>query len=123
LAGRFGGEEFIVVLYRSAYEIGMSVAERIRLRIAEMSVPTQSEQKIHVTTSIGVSTFSPFGMTSIDQILSQADQALYKAKDNGRNRVVHFDCLTDTEFASHETIQANVNMYSRQDIPSVLSSS
>ena len=93
LAGRFGGEEFIVVLYRSAYEIGMSVAERIRKRIAEISVQTATGQVIKVTSSVGVSTFAPFGMTSIDQILSQADQALYKAKDQGRDQVVHYNHL------------------------------
>lgn len=98
LAGRFGGEEFIVVLYRSAYEIGMSVAERIRKHIAEISVKTASGQVIKVTSSVGVSTFAPFGMTSIDQILSQADQALYKAKDQGRNQVVHYNHLLDEDY-------------------------
>ena len=116
LAGRFGGEEFIIVLYRSAHEIGMSVAERIRLRIAEIRVPTRSGQMIHVTTSIGVSTFSPFGMTSIDQILSQADQALYKAKDAGRNRVIHYDCLASIDTSSHDFTQAHAVMESTQDV-------
>ena len=94
LAGRFGGEEFIVVLYRSAHEIGMSVAERIRARIAEIRVTSPAGKVVHVTASVGVSTFSPFGMTGIDQILSQADQALYTAKDAGRNQVVHYDQLS-----------------------------
>lgn len=94
LAGRFGGEEFIVVLYRSAHEIGMSVAERIRARIAEIRVITPAGKVVQVTASVGVSSFSPFGMTSIDQILSQADQALYTAKDAGRNQVVHYDQLS-----------------------------
>ena len=93
LAGRFGGEEFIVVLYRSAHEIGMSVAERIRARIAEIRVVAPTGQIVQVTASIGVSTFSPFGMKGVDQILSQADQALYTAKDAGRNQVVHYDEL------------------------------
>lgn len=95
LAGRFGGEEFIVVLYRSAHEIGMSVAERIRARIAEIRVTTPAGQVVQVTASIGVSTFSPFGMVGVDQILSQADHALYAAKDAGRNRVIHFDQLPE----------------------------
>ena len=93
LAGRFGGEEFIVVLYRSAHEIGMSVAERIRMRIAEICVTTPAGKIVQVTASIGVSTFSPFGMNGVDQILSQADQALYTAKDAGRNQVIHYDQL------------------------------
>jgi diguanylate cyclase (GGDEF)-like protein len=103
LAGRFGGEEFIVVLYRSAHEIGMSVAERIRHRIEEIRVPTHLGQTVHVT-------------TSIDQILSQADQALYKAKDSGRNRVIHYDFLKLTEHLSHVSAQANVTIDSNQDI-------
>jgi len=122
LAGRFGGEEFIVVLYRSAHEIGVSVAERIRQRIAEISVQTRSGQVVQVTTSVGVSTFSPFGMTNIDQILSQADQALYKAKDTGRNRVVHYDCLVWENNEPRESHAAVANSDSDQNLPNLLPS-
>lgn len=109
LAGRFGGEEFIVVLYRSAHDIGMSVAERIRARIAEIRVATPAGKPVQITVSVGVSTFSPFGMTGIDQILSQADQALYTAKDAGRNQVVHYDQLSvlNPAFDSEESSSAD----------------
>lgn len=93
LAGRFGGEEFIIVLYRSASDVGISVAERIRAKIANIRIPICVTERIQVTTSIGIASFSPYGMTCIDHVLSQADQALYKAKHGGRNRVVHYDQL------------------------------
>jgi diguanylate cyclase (GGDEF)-like protein len=122
LAGRFGGEEFIVVLYRSANEIGMSVAERIRNGIAQICISTDSGQNVRVTTSIGVSTFSPFGMTSVDQILSQADQALYKAKNMGRDRVIHYHCLTPIEPVLSEP-QANTTIGLDQDSLDLMTSS
>ncbi len=127
LAGRFGGEEFIVVLYRSAYEIGMSVAERIRKKIADISVQGSSGQMVKVTASVGVSTFAPFGMTGIDQILSQADQALYKAKDLGRNQVVHYNHLLVVDSAhtpqDRKSDQAVINQENDLDALNLTSNS
>lgn len=122
LAGRFGGEEFIVVLYRSAHEIGMSVAERIRAHIAEIRVTTPAGKQVQVTASVGVSTFSPFGMTGVDQILSQADQALYTAKDAGRNLVVHYDQLSvlNPTLADHVAGSGTVDVGLEDDTPNFI---
>ncbi|AXI03525.1 GGDEF domain-containing protein [Aquirhabdus parva] len=93
VAGRFGGEEFIVVLARSERQVGMQVAERIRNRIQAIRILDKNGQEIKITTSVGVSSCAPQVMTGIDPMLHEADQALYFAKNAGRNQVIHFDQL------------------------------
>uniref|UniRef100_UPI0005649AF9 GGDEF domain-containing protein n=1 Tax=Sciscionella sediminilitoris TaxID=1445613 RepID=UPI0005649AF9 len=90
-AGRFGGEEFAVLLPESNRNEVALVAERIRLRISQLTVETDSEQG-HVriedlTASLGVAIYPGQGRT-IDTLLQTADAALYSAKRNGRNQVV-----------------------------------
>lgn len=86
LACRFGGEEFIIILVDTDMETAFQKAERIRAEIAkEISIPYQSEN-LHVTVSIGVAT-SPAHGRNTTELLKSADNALYVAKGNGRNRV------------------------------------
>ena len=82
--GRFGGEEFIVVLPGANDGDAFSVAERIRLRIKEKAVDVEGIS-ISFTASQGVATSN--GDTTVDEMIAMADQALYRAKENGRNRV------------------------------------
>jgi diguanylate cyclase (GGDEF)-like protein len=82
LAGRYGGEEFLIVLPEADVEEAERVAERIRSEIAEFSWP---EMDIRVTVSGGVAQFA--GDTA-DQLLQRADYLLYKAKEMGRNRII-----------------------------------
>lgn len=82
--GRFGGEEFLVVLPRSAQKDSLSIAERIRTRIIEKEVNVD-EASISFTISQGLATSN--GDTSVDNLIAVADEALYRAKKNGRNRV------------------------------------
>jgi len=83
--GRLGGEEFAVVLPGADTDAAQRVAERIRERIAD--TPTQLDSAtIRVTASIGVATFD--GKTPFEALLADADAALYRAKHEGRNRVV-----------------------------------
>lgn len=83
LLGRFGGEEFVVLLPETPLSDALVVAERIRAACANPPDPT----KIACTVSIGVSTNTDSGDT-VDTLMARADVALYKAKSEGRNRVV-----------------------------------
>jgi diguanylate cyclase (GGDEF)-like protein len=82
--GRYGGEEFLVVLPGCTAQIAMPIAERLRRSIADQPI-VSSPQAIHMTISIGVSEWRA-GM-EITDLLRNADLALYRAKDLGRNRV------------------------------------
>ena len=88
LACRFGGEEFVVVMPETDMAVAATVAERLRRRIARESFPIeQGNTMIDVTISIGIAALeSPHDNAT--QILKRADQALYRAKRDGRNRVV-----------------------------------
>ncbi|RFB94926.1 PleD family two-component system response regulator [Rhizobium leguminosarum bv. trifolii] len=88
LACRYGGEEFVVVMPDTSPEIAATVAER--LRAAVESAPFQlkhSGQALNVTASFGIASRIGAVLTP-DQLMKQADLALYEAKNTGRNRVV-----------------------------------
>lgn len=83
--GRFGGEEFLFVLPECDLQEAETVAERIRQTIASRPIAT-ADGDINVSVSCGVSSYPGCGHR-INQLLVAADQALYLAKRNGRNRV------------------------------------
>ncbi len=86
LACRFGGEEFIIIMVDTDTETAFKKAEKMCAEIAkDITIPYQSE-KLHVTVSIGVAT-SPAHGRNTTELLKSADNALYQAKGNGRNRV------------------------------------
>jgi diguanylate cyclase (GGDEF)-like protein len=82
---RYGGEEFIYILPEADAQTAFLFAERIRNLLATTKVIYQAKQ-IEVTASIGVATLS--ADESLDALLLRADQALYKAKDRGKNLTV-----------------------------------
>jgi len=82
---RWGGEEFIILLPNTDLPGAMDVAEQVRLSVEEMEVPGDSGKKI--TVSIGVHTWTYGDDITIDELISNADTALYEAKRQGRNRV------------------------------------
>jgi len=86
ILARYGGEEFIVLLSESAAEQAAVVAERIRHDIAAHSMET-SAGEIGVTISVGIADLLPEEDT-LDRLIQRADQALYAAKQAGRNRSV-----------------------------------
>ncbi|MDR2697612.1 MAG: diguanylate cyclase, partial [Holophagales bacterium] len=85
---RWGGEEFIALLPSTDSVGAMAVAENIRAAIENMLVPCSDQRASKITVSIGVNTQMPTHLSSPDYLLSKADEALYKAKQSGRNRAV-----------------------------------
>jgi two-component system cell cycle response regulator len=87
VVARYGGEEFVVVLPETGQVGSAAFAERLREHI-EGHVFIQSRRApIRLTTSIGVACYPAFGVESVEDLFAAADQALYRAKAEGRNRV------------------------------------
>jgi len=90
LLGRLGGEEFAVVLPNTSLEEARVIAERIRVRIAELSFyTTQRTQSFHTTISIGISCAAET-IYAYELLYKHADLALYEAKQSGRNLVITY---------------------------------
>ncbi|MFT5691127.1 MAG: diguanylate cyclase (GGDEF)-like protein [Oceanicoccus sp.] len=85
IAGRIGGEEFAIILPRTSVAAAEQLAERLRKSVSEIVVQAGSSE-VRLTTSVGVAECGPYE-SSIEDALSKADQALYRAKENGRDRV------------------------------------
>lgn len=88
IVARYGGEEFVVFLPGVSAEQGFTVAERLRQRISQIVVYSDAGQPVSFTVSIGLS--SSEVSENVDILIKTADEALYKAKQNGRNRVEIF---------------------------------
>ena len=86
IAVRYGGEEFVVLLFESDKTQAKRVAERIRKDI-ESRAFCWNGQGLNLTISSGVATFPEAGITTPDELVSRADSALYSAKASGRNAV------------------------------------
>lgn len=89
LAARFGGEEFALVLYGQAGEFGHDLPESIRAQIEGLVLARpESGDQARLTVSVGVAVVSPGAGRSLAGAIQLADEALYQAKEEGRNRVV-----------------------------------
>jgi two-component system cell cycle response regulator len=88
LACRFGGEEFVVVMPDTSPETAAAIAERLRFVVENQPfVLRQSGTALNITASLGICS-TAHGVASAEDLLRQADRALYEAKHGGRNRVV-----------------------------------
>lgn len=88
LVARYGGEEFIAVLPHADADIAQKAAERIRQAIADLGIAHEdSDTAATVTASVGVATCRVHADMREEDLIAAADAALYKAKQNGRNRV------------------------------------
>ncbi len=93
-SARYGGEEFLVLLPETDLEKGRTVAEDLRVQMEEYPFRGRESQPFgKVTISLGVAAFPQDGPDA-DTLIKVADDALYRAKNSGRNRVV---CATDAE--------------------------
>jgi len=86
---RFGGEEFIALLPEVSQEQAALVAERVCQDIEGMQIELPSGETINITISVGFAMLKPSDK-ALDELIKKADLALYQAKKEGRNRVVHF---------------------------------
>ncbi len=86
--GRYGGEEFVVCLPGADENQAKFAAERIRKQVEEMEILLpDSSKSIRITTSFGVASFQVDSNNHLDDLIKRADDALYRAKNEGRNRV------------------------------------
>jgi len=95
LLARYGGEEFAVLLPRTPLAGALTVAERVWREMATLR--TGPERTLRVTASVGVSSFPHHAVGSADQLVRSADESLYRAKHEGRNRVCVHTALSSSE--------------------------
>lgn len=87
IVARYGGEEFSAILINAGREKALEIAERVRKNVADTRFPNESAQpNKHLTVSVGVATFSS-SISSLTDLIREADYALYRAKKRGRNRI------------------------------------
>ena len=111
IAARFGGEEFAIILPGIEIEGGLIAAERLRAAIAE----AQIKESIPISASIGVATFLKH-TESIGELLELADQAMYLAKKNGRNRVEVANKQEETDW-QRLIVNTFIELLVKQQIP------
>jgi diguanylate cyclase (GGDEF)-like protein len=94
IPARFGGEEFMVILPETDSKNALIVAERMRKSIEKLSFKS-SRGKFSVTVSIGIASYRHTANLTEDVFIERSDQALYHAKENGRNQVVLYDDISE----------------------------
>jgi diguanylate cyclase (GGDEF)-like protein len=92
IIGRYGGDEFVILLPGSNCTQGQQVAERLCEKIASQTI-SSDKGDISVTLSLGISELSQANDSTLETLLSHADQALYEAKRTGRNRLAVYTGL------------------------------
>jgi len=116
LAARYGGEEYMAYVIGSR-ECGFEIAEAIRKTVEAHPFPASTidaTQTIHITISLGVATFPEDGVGALE-IVQKADQALFRAKVNGRNRTCVFDRDVDKPDSFHQRLDASAIIYGPAD--------
>ena len=89
VVGRFGGEEFILVLQNKSIQQALDIAERCRKEIESTRIKVNDKEFIQISASFGITVGNHY--QTKQQILKQADEALYLAKKSGRNQVKQFE--------------------------------
>jgi diguanylate cyclase (GGDEF)-like protein len=87
IAGRYGGEEFLVILPGTTVDGAVQLAEELRKSIAADRIEIGEDRTITITISIGVCGGNPVADQRVEDLIDAADRALYRAKENGRDRV------------------------------------
>ncbi|MEW6087184.1 MAG: diguanylate cyclase [bacterium] len=94
---RYGGEEFVILLYNEDYKGGFNVAQKLK-NIIEGYIFEGESFSVKLTVSIGISSLFEDGVLERDKFLNLADSALYAAKTQGRNAVVMYKDIIDTNY-------------------------
>jgi len=87
VVARYGGEEFVVVLPETSLVGATTFAERIREHVEATPFASALGEPLHVTASVGVSSYPSTTIKTVDDLFARADEALYRAKADGRNKV------------------------------------
>ncbi len=89
--GRFGGEEFVVILPETCLQTGINVAHKIKETVSKIGLESLPDYQ-EITVSVGVASYE-IGDRKVEEIIKRADRSLYYAKNQGRNRVVSSEIL------------------------------
>lgn len=84
---RYGGEEFIITLPNKTISENQIIMEKIRASIETLNIPHTSKASAYLTLSVGIATVIPRSDIKCDELIYQADMALYQSKLAGRNQV------------------------------------
>jgi diguanylate cyclase (GGDEF)-like protein len=120
-AGRFGGEEFSLLLPQTRAVDAFRIAERVRANIAGLSIIVPGAtggERVHVTVSIGVAALDSGSKREYSELMAAADAALYRAKSGGRDQVQMISTTRGLSAISGGGRPANGDGGSRADIPS-----
>jgi len=122
LAGRFGGEEFSLLLPQTRAVDAFRIAERVRAGIAGLSIIAPGAtggERVHVTVSIGVAALDSGSKRVLSELVAAADAALYRAKAGGRDQVQMISTTRGLSAISGPGTGAASRASSRHDAPSV----
>ena len=97
---RYGGEELVIISLDARPDALSGLAERLRRAVAETQITLSNGHQTSVTVSIGFSSFDGADSMPWSQVVKRADQALYAAKDQGRNRCLGWDAISSTTHAA-----------------------
>lgn len=90
LIGRYGGDEFVIILRRSSLEYGKKIADRVRDELSNLTV-SRGKNTIPIKASVGVADSSNGSILSFTELFHLADMRLYKAKENGKDQIYDYD--------------------------------
>lgn len=89
---RYGGEEFACLLPATDQKGALEIAERLRKAVEQLAIPNkEAKPEGYITSSFGVAALVPERNARLEHLIELADEALYRAKSSGRNRVVSSD--------------------------------
>jgi diguanylate cyclase (GGDEF)-like protein len=106
-AGRFGGEEFVLLLPHTRAVDAFRIADRVRDHISGLSLHTSDGQSVQVTVSVGVAALDAGSCRELTDLLAAADAALYRAKRDGRNQVQMISTTRGLSAAGGRTVGMN----------------